>query len=97
MPGEADIIELREPGNIVGWDVIARDGVDGSRLTFPVAGVAAGTTLDFSLDAKQPGTATLVLLTVDAFGDVVNTVAPPATSISRASFDASYRVQQVHY
>jgi manganese oxidase len=77
MPGEADIIELRDPANLVGWDVIARDGVDGNRLTFPVAGVAAGTTLDFSLDAKQPGMVTLMLLTVDAFGDVVNTVAIP--------------------
>jgi manganese oxidase len=70
MPGEGDAIQLDDPAGIARWDVVARDGVEGSGLT-TLPGVAAGMTLDFGLSATTPGALGLVLLTFDALGEVV--------------------------
>jgi manganese oxidase len=77
MPGEGDGILLDDPAGIAHWEVVARDGVDGSIVTAPFASVGAGMTLDFSLNATAAGTATLVLLTFDAFGEVVGQLRIP--------------------
>jgi manganese oxidase len=66
MPQEGDLLSLQDPARIARWELIARDGVEGSPAA--VFGVSAGMTLDYALTASAPGEVMLEIDTIDLFG-----------------------------
>ena len=66
MPQEGDFITLRDPAGIARWELIARDGVEGSSARVP--GLTAGMTLDYGLTASVSGEVVLEIGTIDLVG-----------------------------
>jgi manganese oxidase len=66
MPQEGDFVTLRDPAGIASWELMARDGVEGSTARLP--GVSAGMTMDFGLTASAAGALMLEIETLDLVG-----------------------------
>lgn len=70
MPQEGNFITLLDPAGLARWEIVARDGVEGSAPATP--GLSAGMTVDYALTATAAGDVVIEIRTVDLFGQRVH-------------------------